>query len=183
MVWVLKKTDKNGAFRAIRNSSQGLLLHTLTSLFHTLASFKTAIRLCNIIYRLKKTEKHNMTSLNMQKTPVFRIFIQIIFMMLLLSSLMWNDDWQGTGRQRVWHMARWAAFHVLNNVLLSSPRHWSAIISMHFRVGMWEKDRQVHNQFFSKTIQMAQFPLFGLKANRMLNKNTALVLSVKKINS
>ncbi len=61
VVWDVKKSDENRAFRAIRNSPQGLQLHTLTSLFHTLASFKTAIQLCHIIYRLKETEKHNMT--------------------------------------------------------------------------------------------------------------------------
>ncbi len=42
---------------------QGLLLHTLTSSFQTLASFKTTVQLCNIIYRLKETEKHNMPPL------------------------------------------------------------------------------------------------------------------------
>ncbi len=58
-----EKTDGNGAFVFIRNRPQGLLLHTLNSLFHTLVSFKTAVRLCNIIYRFKETDKHNMTPL------------------------------------------------------------------------------------------------------------------------
>lgn len=60
-----------------------------------------------------------------------------------------GGDWQGTGRQRVWHMSRWAAFNVLNNVLLISPSHWSTIISMHFIVGTREKDRQVQFRFIA----------------------------------
>ncbi len=46
-----KKTDENVAFRANRNSPQGLLL--LTSLFHNLASFKTAVWLCDINYSFR----------------------------------------------------------------------------------------------------------------------------------
>ncbi len=52
-------------------TAQGLLLHSLTSLFHTLASFKMAMRLCNIIYRLKETEKHSMTPLSFRATLIY----------------------------------------------------------------------------------------------------------------
>lgn len=51
---------------------------------------------------------------------------------LYLYSLAESCDWQKNRRQRVWHMARWAAFNVPNNGLLISPSHWSTIISMRF---------------------------------------------------
>lgn len=49
-----------------------------------------------------------------------------------------SGDWQGTGRLRVRHMARWAAFNVLNSMILTSLSHWSTIISKHFVVGARE---------------------------------------------
>lgn len=69
-------------------------------------------------------------------------FLKIIFIILLLYSLVLSGAWQVNGRPKMWHMASWAAFNVLDDVPLISLSRWSNIISVHFIVGRrWEIDR------------------------------------------